>query len=90
MKLFNSIKKLEEEIEEEQKKRPIRCFAEAMKYGGSQDNDKCKMLKAKLQTLKDVLKLINKIKLPEDKDYRYSNEYIENWVEELKQEIEGK
>ena len=55
-----TIKQLKKEIEIEQEKRPIRCFAEAMKYGGSQDNERCKMLKIKLQTLQEVCKEIDK------------------------------
>jgi hypothetical protein len=43
---------------------------------------------AKECVLEDVMEIIDKIKLPEDKNYRYSNEYIENWVDELKQKIE--
>jgi hypothetical protein len=35
----------------------------------------------------EVLKLIDKIKLPTDKDYRYSNDYIEAWMEKLKEEL---
>jgi hypothetical protein len=38
----------------------------------------------KAEALREVLKIINKTKLPTDKDYRYSNEYIEEWIEELK------
>jgi predicted RNA-binding protein with EMAP domain len=38
----------------------------------------------KAEALKEVLEIINKTKLPTDKDYRYSNEYIEEWIEELK------
>lgn len=49
-----------------------------------------KFLAEEYYSKKNVLELIDKIKLPEDKDYRYSNEYIENWIEELKKEIEGK
>ena len=39
--------------------------------------------------LEEVLELIDETKLPEDKDYRYSNEYIDSWIEELKQKITG-
>lgn len=34
------------------------------------------------------LKIIKKTKLPTDKGYRYSNEYIENWVEQLKENVD--
>ena len=35
----------------------------------------------------EVLKKIEKIKLPTDKDYRYSNDYIEAWMEKLKESL---
>lgn len=38
-----------------------------------------------IEAKKEILELINKTKLPEDKDYRYSNKYIDNWIDELKQ-----
>ena len=45
---------------------------------------KCAFKSGKAEALKEVLKIISKTKLPTDKDYRYSNEYIEEWIEELK------
>jgi hypothetical protein len=47
----------------------------------------CLLKKTKQQTLKDVLNIIDKTKLPEDKDYRYSNKYIDAWIFELKDQI---
>ncbi len=44
---------------------------------------------SQIEILKEVLELIDETKLPDDKDYRYSNEYIDSWIEELKQKITG-
>ena len=66
-------------------------------YCGSIEKcERCIILHAKLQVLKEweareneILEIIEKTKLPTDKNYRYSNEYIENWIEELKNKIKG-
>jgi hypothetical protein len=34
-----------------------------------------------------IMKLLNTTKLPTDKNYKYSNEYIDDWVNELKEKI---
>ena len=44
-------------------------------------------ISGKQQTLKDVLKIIDKNKLPDDNDYRYSNEYVDAWIFELREQI---
>jgi len=51
--------------------------------------EKIGILKGRKEREKEILEMIEKTKLPEDKDYRYSNEYIEEWINELKLTIEG-
>ena len=98
---MKTIKELEKEIEEEEEKRPIRCFAEAMKYGGDSEGEEVRILKAKLRILKEVLRGINKRldfakkerekvhkKYPETKLTPRLDSVIDT-LEELKQKITG-
>ena len=55
-------------------------------YSGSSGCKFCIQDGVKLER-KRILKIIKELKLSDDKDYRYSNEYIEEWMEELKGKI---
>ncbi len=91
----NSIKELEKEIEEEQEKRPIRCFAEAMKYGGDSEGERVRILKGKLQILKDVLKVFDWLhkeinNLPTDRGKEFLKGQVLGYlIPEAKQKIMG-
>ncbi len=89
--IMKTIKQIQKEIEEER----IRLKSVDVKKLNMEEliklNDYIAIImdEREIEGLKNVLKLIDEIKLPQDKEYRYSNEYIEEWVDVLKQKIQG-